>query len=126
MDKLSNLFHTNEAFRRDLLVGFGIWLCLVFLAFILLPGLGLVQPAARFDGWMLMTLVGGLFGVCLLALCPRLVERDRQRSRRVSRWSWVLLWRLLAWVGLAGLAAPLLMMSYELCLTLFNQILGLN
>ncbi|MBE9103219.1 hypothetical protein [Vacuolonema iberomarrocanum] len=124
MDKISNLFQTNEVFRRDLFVGFGIWLSLLVIGFVLLPGIGLVQPEARFDGWMLMSLLGGIIGVFLLALSPRLIERDRQRSRRVSRWSWVLVWRLLAWVGLAGLASPLLMISYEIFTTIFNQILS--
>lgn len=124
MEKISNLFHTNEAFRRDLFIGLGIWLSLVVIAFGLLPRVGLVQPEARFDGWMLMSLVGGIFGVLLLALSPRFVERDRQRPRWFSRSSWVLFWRLMAWVGLAGLASPLLMISYEVCLTLVNQILS--
>lgn len=124
MDKISNLFQTSEVFRRDLFVGFGIWLALLVIGFVLLPGIGLVQPEARFDGWMLMSLLGGIIGVFLLALAPRLIERDRQRSRRVSRWSWILVWRLLAWVGLAGLASPLLMISYEIFITVFNQILS--
>ena len=124
MEKISNLFQTSEVFRRDLFVGFGIWLALLVIGFVLLPGIGLVQPEARFDGWMLMSLLGGIIGVFFLALSPRLIERDRQRSRRVSRWSWVLVWRLLAWVGLAGLASPLLMISYEIFITVFNQILS--
>jgi|GEM_PF-2054399 len=124
MDKISDLFHTNEAFRRDLFVGFGIWLSLVVIAFVLLPNMGLVQPQSRFDGWMLMSLIGGIIGIFLLALEPRLVERDRHRPRRGSRWVWILFWRVLAWVGLAGLASPLLMISYEVFLSLFNQILS--
>ena len=123
MDKISNLLQSNEGFRRDLFVGFGIWLALLVIAFVLLPGIGLVQPEARFDGWMLMSLVGGIIGIFLLALAPRLIERDRQRQRRFSRWSWILVWRLLAWIGLAGLASPILMISYEVFLTVFNQIL---
>ncbi|MEO1146156.1 MAG: hypothetical protein AAFY26_11245 [Cyanobacteria bacterium J06638_22] len=123
MDKISNLLQSNEGFRRDLFVGFGIWLALLVIAFVLLPGIGLMQPEARFDGWMLMSLLGGIVGVFLLALSPRLIERDRQRRRRFSRWSWILFWRLLAWIGLAGLASPILMISYEVFLTVFNQIL---
>ncbi|MEO1208943.1 MAG: hypothetical protein AAFX78_05295 [Cyanobacteria bacterium J06638_20] len=124
MDKISNLLQSNEGFRRDLFVGVGIWLTLLVIAFVLLPGIGLVQPEARFDGWMLMSLLGGIVGVFLLALSPRLIERDRQRPRRVSRWSWILFWRLLAWMGLAGLASPILMISYEIFLTVFNRILS--
>jgi hypothetical protein len=124
MDKFSNLLQSNEGFRRDLFVGCGIWLALLVIAFVLLPGIGLVQPEGRFDGWMLMSLAGGMIGVFLLALSPRLIERDRQRPQRVSRWSRVIFWRLLAWMGLAGLASPILMMSYEIFFTVFNQILN--
>lgn len=123
MDKLSNLLHTSETFRRELLTGLGIWLCLEVVAFAVFPGLGITQPGDRLQNWLALSVVFGLGGAFLLALCPRYIECDRQRSNKTARRLRIGIWRILAWVGLAGLAFPLLMVSYELFTQLFDQLI---
>lgn len=124
MAKFSNLLNTNETFRRDLLVGLGIWLCLLVITFAVLPAFGLAQMGDRRDVWLLATILLGLAGVFILALCPQYIERDRQRQNRWARFFRITFWRLLAWLGLAGLAFPLLIMSYEVFLALFSNLVG--
>lgn len=123
MDKLSNLLHTSETFRRELLTGLGIWLCLELVAFAVFPGLGIIQLGDRLKGWLALSFVFGLGGAFLLALCPRYIECDRQRSNKIARHLRIGLWRLMAWAGLAGVAFPLLMLSYELFTQLFDQLI---
>jgi len=123
MAKLSNLFSTNETFRRDLLIGLGVWLGLEIVAFGIVPGLGLIQPGERLQKWLYLSILFGLIGALLLALSPQYVAHDRLRRNKLVGWSWIFVWRILAWLGLAGLAFPLLMLSYELFAALFDQLI---
>lgn len=123
MAKLSNLLHTSETFRRDLFVGFGIWVCLELIAFAVLPGLGITQPGDRLQGWLIVSLLAGLGGIFALALCPQYIERDRQHPNRWVRVFSVVGWRILAWIGFIGLAFPLLMISYELFTAMFSTLI---
>lgn len=123
MTKSPSLFAISETFRRDFLMGLGIWLGLEFIAFGLFPAAGVVQTGARYQGWFLLSLVFGILGAFLLALSPMWIARDRQRSNKATRHLLVFGWRLVAWLGLAGIAFPLLMLSYELFALLFDQLI---
>lgn len=123
MTKSPSLFAISETFRRDFLMGLGIWLGLEFIAFGLLPMAGAIQTGSRYQGWFLLSLVFGIMGAFLLALSPMWIARDRQRPNKTARYLLIFGWRLVAWFGLAGIAFPLLMLSYELFALLFSQLI---
>lgn len=123
MTKFPSLFSISETFRRDFLMGLGIWLGLEFVAFGLFPGAGITQPGTRYQGWFLLSLVFGVMGAFLLALAPMWIARDRPRSNKIIRNLLLLGWRLLAWLGLVGIAFPILMLSYEIFALLFDQLI---
>ncbi|MBD1911810.1 MULTISPECIES: hypothetical protein [unclassified Leptolyngbya] len=123
MTKSPSLFALSETFRRDFLMGLGVWLGLEFFTFALFPGAGIIQPGTRYQGWFLLSIIFGVMGAFLLALSPMWIARDRQRPNKTIRNLLVLGWRLVAWFGLAGLAFPLLVLSYELFARLFDQLI---
>ena len=110
----------NETARRDFFTCLGIWLSLEVLVFAVLPLVGLAQLSGGFRLWFVASLALGIVGALLLSWGALMLLKSRPTSdrprRRVLQ---ALLGQVLCWVGLLGIAFPLLVMSIELFTNVF-------
>lgn len=102
---------TRETARRDFFTCLGIWLSLEVFVFVVLPLAGLAMVSDSLMIWFIASLVLGIGGAWLLSFGAQVLLRSRlssDRSRRIVRW---LLGQFASWLGLLGIAFPLLVMS---------------
>lgn len=102
---------THETARRDFFTCLGIWLSLEILVFAVQPLVGLAVLSDSLMLWFVASLVLGIGGAFLLSFGAQILLKSRltsDRSRRITR---SLLGQLVSWLGLLGIAFPLLVMS---------------
>jgi hypothetical protein len=105
--------------KRDFLVCLAIWLTLEGICFLILPLLGVISFEDSISQWFLPSIVIGIAGASIFALStqlfmvplPSIKSSPKKAQVRLLRWGRVLLGGLAAWIGLAGVAFPLLVIS---------------
>jgi hypothetical protein len=118
-------FHINAYAKKDFLVCLSVWFALELFCFLLLPVLGLGQPNDLANQWLLPSISAGIIGAFLFAVSSQLLLIPVNPGDRWMNFSRSLGGIILAWVGLLGVATPLLLMSIRICLKLF-QVSGLT
>lgn len=115
----------NETARRDFFTCLGIWLSLEVLVFAVLPLVGLAQLSGGFMLWFALSLALGMVGALVLSWGVRMLLKSRPTGDRPRRRVFqALLGQLLSWVGLLGIAFPLLVMSIEIFTNVFAALTG--
>lgn len=118
----------NELAKKDLFVCLGIWLALEVISFGILPAIGFQQPGLDTDPWFLFSLPLGIGGAFLMASSTQLRDSGfrhtetrsvaaHQSSRRLPA---PLLATFAAWLGLLGMAYPILVMSFKVFTGIFT------
>jgi hypothetical protein len=105
--------------KRDFLVCLAIWLALEVLCFLLLPLLGIISFEDNINQWLLPSIPVGITGASIFALStqlfmlplPSVRSSSKKAQVRLLRWGRILLGGLAAWIGLAGVAFPVLVIS---------------
>lgn len=116
-----SLFSTEELARRDFLIALGIWLSLEFVAFVIFPALRLINPGDRMVGWFWTSIPLGIGGALLLGLSSRFVAISNELRDPQKRRARIFLAQVASWVGLVGIAFPLLMISLEFFSVVMND-----
>ncbi|MBD3880728.1 hypothetical protein IFO70_03060 [Phormidium tenue FACHB-886] len=112
-------FAMNNLARKDLFFCLGIWLAIEAVSFLLLPALRLAQPSAFLPIWVTASILFGIGGALLMALGTQLASAAQDRPlRRPAR----LFISLLSWLGLVGIAFPLLYISVQIFEKLFTLV----
>jgi hypothetical protein len=114
-------FAMHELARKDFFFCLGIWLSIEVVCFALLPALRLAQTGGLTKLWFIVSLVLGLGGTGLMALGTQLSALAQGRPPKRTR---TILISLLSWLGLIGIAFPLLFMSAQLFGKLFALLKG--
>lgn len=113
-------FTLDALAKKDLFVCMGIWLALEIVSFAMLPALRLVPEKSAIDNWFIGSLPLGIGGAFLLAsstqLSLLLLSPGYLPNRRLFRH----LVPLISWLGLLGIAFPLLFLSLILFANLFS------
>lgn len=100
--------------RKDFFVCLGIWLGLELICFGLLPLLGLALPPNEWGAWFIMSVLAGIGGACLLAGSTQVADGFRsQESTATLKLPQRLLVSLMSWLGLAGIAFPVFLISMQ-------------
>lgn len=110
----------NEAARRDFFICVGIWFSLEMLVFGVLPLVGLAPLPGDRLLWLPTSLVLGIVGAFLLSLGMWLGLKSRASRDRLPRYVGLLLSQLTSWLGLVGIAFPLLVMSIGIFTSTFS------
>lgn len=105
--------------KRDFLTCLAIWLALEFVCFLLLPLLGVITFGDSIGQWLLPSIPIGIVGAIVFALStqlfmlplPSVRSSSKKAQIRLLRWSRVLLGGFAAWLGLSGVAFPVLIIS---------------
>lgn len=102
---------THETARRDFFTCLGIWLSLEVFVFVVEPLTGLAKLSDSLMLWFIASLVLGIGGAFLLSFGAQMLLKSRLASDRSRRLGRSLLGQLASWLGLVGIAFPLLVMS---------------
>jgi hypothetical protein len=101
----------NDHTRQDFLICLAIWFALELVCFIFLPVFGAIERAN--EPWFSLSFAFGLGGSVLFALSSQIlltVSDRQQRYVRILQW---LMGIIFAWMGLAGVAFPLLIIGIQ-------------
>jgi hypothetical protein len=118
---MANLTAHSQA-KKDVLSCLGIWLTLELICFTVLPLLELLRPGDRFQTWFIISLPMGVGGALLAGIGTQLPFLVSDRPNRLVR---SLLWiaqQLSVWLGLTGMAFPLLVV----CIEVFTELITRN
>jgi hypothetical protein len=111
-------FALNSLARRDLFFCLGIWLAIAIVSFVLLPALKLAQLGALLNLWIGVSVVLGISGAFFMALGTQFASRAAAQDRPLRR-STRLFISGLNWLGLFGVAFPLLHLSLQIFQKIF-------
>lgn len=109
--------------KRDLFFCLIIWFGLELLCFGILPLLEMIQFEDSSD-WFALSVALGMLGIlCFVASSYTTLTT----GNRYKRWNRSLQWltgKALAWLGLAGIAFPLLVISERIVSSIFDQLMA--
>ncbi len=113
----------NEAVRRDFFTCLGIWLSLETLVFGVLPLVGLAPLGEDLRLWLTASFALGIVGACLLSFGVWMGRKSRAAGDRLRRFFVRLLGQMTSWLGLLGIAFPLLVMSISTVTNVFSVLI---
>lgn len=100
---------------KDFFSAFLVWLLLEVFSFILLPSFQLIGPEHKFRTWIMISVPLGVIGALLVGFSSQFIFlcHERMHNRDLK---WVLIWlgQIGGWLGLIGVAFPLIVMCIEL------------
>ncbi|MBI4780516.1 MAG: hypothetical protein HY785_04265 [Oscillatoriophycideae cyanobacterium NC_groundwater_1537_Pr4_S-0.65um_50_18] len=102
----------NSFARKDFFFCLGIWLAIEIFCFGLLPLLRLAEPNPPIEVWFKASLIGGIGGAALIAYGTHLAASAMAKGKPPRR-PMNLLISLLSWLGLLGIAFPLMFASAQ-------------
>lgn len=117
-----NRFFLNEITRRDFWYALGLWAGLEVFSFILCPLMGLFPLRDRSLTWFLISLPLGVSGAFLVAASSRFVVVTNHRRRSLIKTLEVWVAQAIGWMGLLGIAFPLLMVALEFGARLMREL----
>jgi hypothetical protein len=113
MRRFAHNFALSDFARRDLFFCLGIWLAIALVSFVLLPALRLAQPGALITLWMAISAILGIGGAVLIALGTQFTAVVTAQDKPMRRSTRIFI-SLLSWLGLFGIAFPLVYMSLQI------------
>ncbi|WP_421656606.1 hypothetical protein [Leptothermofonsia sp. ETS-13] len=103
----------DELGRRDFLTGLILWVVLMLVSFVLLPGIGAIQPGDRMGTWFSLSLLFGIGGSFLLGASSRFMAITNERASSGSKSLLSIFGQFAGWIGLAGVLFPFIMATGE-------------
>ncbi|UBF24881.1 hypothetical protein K9N68_24980 [Kovacikia minuta CCNUW1] len=108
-----NYFAFAELGRKDFLTGLTLWIVLMLFSFLILPGLGAINPGERLKAWFYLSIPLGVGGAFLLGASSRFVAITNERAPSSSKLLYSILGQFGGWIGLAGILFPFVMVVSE-------------
>jgi hypothetical protein len=117
-----NNYTVDELAKKDFFICLGIWVVLEAVCFLFFPVLKFIEPGERLRAWFWTSVPLGLGGSFLSAASSRFLAITNDRHSKSDRASGALLGQLLGWVGLSGVAFPLIMVAFEFYTKVMTQV----
>lgn len=114
-------FSFDDLWRRDFLRGLGLWIVIEIVSFLLLPGLGAIQPGDRLKFWFGLSIPLGIGGALLLGGSSRFVALTNERAASGSKTLLSLLGQFGGSIGIAGILFPFIMAAGEFLAKIFAR-----
>lgn len=112
----------DELGRKDFLSALALWVVIEIVSFLLLPGLGAIQPGDRLKYWFYLSLPLGIGGAFLVGASSRFIAMTHEKSANVnSRMVLSILGQFGGWFGLAGILFPFVMVVGEFFARIFPR-----
>lgn len=106
-------FSFDDLWRKDFLKGFVLWIVIEIVSFLILPGIGAIQPGDRLKFWFGLSVPLGLGGAFLIGGSSRFVAIMNERAASGSKTILSLLGQFGGSIGLAGVVFPFVMVAGE-------------
>jgi sulfite exporter TauE/SafE len=111
----------NRHTTRDLIACLCIWMALTLICFGFLPLFGVIEPA---DDWFLLSFGLGAVGSLLFATSSQIILNADQRRKWFLRFLQWLVGIVMAWIGVVGIAFPLLVVAMQAVNRVFDHLLA--
>lgn len=115
-------FSFDNLIKQDFWSALKLWLVLEVFSFLIFPVIGMIQPGVRLRSWFLISLPLGIGGALLVGFSSRFVAITNERYRSRAKTIELSAGQALGWLGLLGVAFPLLMVSLEFLSKLSREI----
>lgn len=112
-------FSFDDLWRRDFLKGFTLWIVIEIVSFLVLPGLGAIQPGDRLKFWFGLSIPLGLGGALLVGGSSRFIAMTNERTSSGSKTLLSLLGQFGGSIGIAGILFPFVMVAGEFLAKIF-------
>lgn len=112
-------FSFDDLWRKDFLKGVGLWIVIEIVSFLILPGIGAIEPGDRLKFWFGLSIPLGLGGAFLLGGSSRFVAIMNERASSSSRTVLSFLGQFGGSIGLAGIVFPFVMVASEFLAKIF-------
>ena len=93
--------------------------------FLIFPILGVIDPGPRLQSWFLFSIPAGLVGAFLVGVSSKFVSVTNERNASTIKRIELITGQAIGWIGLMGVAFPLLMVGIEFLAKLFDEIQNL-
>lgn len=114
-------FSFDDLLRRDFLRGIGLWIVIEIISFLVLPGIGAIQPGERLKVWFSLSIPLGIGGALLLGGSSRFVALTNERAASGSKTLLSLLGQFGGTIGIAGILFPFVMVAGEFLAKIFEK-----
>ncbi|XHX79090.1 MAG: hypothetical protein RBJ76_03925 [Stenomitos frigidus ULC029] len=114
-------FSFDDLWRKDFLRGFTLWIVIEVFSFLILPGIGAIQPGDRLKYWFSLSIPLGIGGAFLLGGSSRFVAVMNERAASSSKTLLSLLGQFGGSIGLAGIIFPFVMVAGEFLAKIFVE-----
>ncbi|MBW4472307.1 MAG: hypothetical protein KME45_18170 [Stenomitos rutilans HA7619-LM2] len=114
-------FSFDDLLRRDFLRGLGLWIVIEIVSFLVLPGLGAIQPGDRLKFWFGLSIPLGIGGALLLGGSSRFVALTNERMASGNKTLLTLLGQFGGSIGIAGILFPFVMAAGEFLAKIFDR-----
>ncbi len=111
----------DELGRKDFLSALALWVVIEIVSFLLLPGLGAIQPGERTRIWFSLSLPLGIGGAFLIGASSRFVAVTNERAASGAKLLLSFLGQFGGWIGLAGILFPFVMVVGEFFAKVFPK-----
>lgn len=112
-------FSFDDLWRRDFLRGFGLWIVIEIVSFLVLPGLGAIQPGERLKFWFGLSIPLGIGGALLIGGSSRFIAMTNDRAAGGSKTLLSFLGQFGGSIGIAGILFPFVMVAGEFLSKIF-------
>ncbi|SRR5579883_1922859 len=114
-------FSFEDLGRKDFLKGLGLWIVIEIVSFLILPGLGAIQPGDRLKFWFGLSIPFGIGGAFLIGSSSRFIAVTNERASSSSKTLLSILGQFGGWIGLAGILFPFVMAAGEFIAKIFTK-----
>jgi hypothetical protein len=114
-------FSFDDLLRRDFLRGLGLWIVIEIISFLVLPGIGAIQPGDRLKVWFGLSIPLGIGGALLLGGSSRFVAITNERTASGSKTLLSLLGQFAGSIGIACILFPFVMAAGEFLAKIFAR-----
>lgn len=112
-------FSFDDLLRKDFLRGLALWIVIEVVSFLILPGIGAIEPGERLKVWFSLSIPLGLGGAFLLGGSSRFVALINERAASGRKKALSLIGQFSGSIGLAGIIFPFVMVASEFLAKIF-------
>lgn len=105
--------NVKDVAKKDFYSSLGLWLGLEFICFVVCPALQIIRPGERLQSWFALSLPLGIMGALTIGASTQLVAASTDAVTRENKFLRMWVGQFGGWLGLVGIAFPLLMIGIE-------------
>lgn len=118
-------FSFDDLVKKDIISALKLWAFMEVGCFLIFPILGVIDPGPRLQSWFLFSIPAGLVGAFLVGVSSKFVSVTNERNASTIKRIELITGQAIGWIGLMGVAFPLLMVGIEFLAKLFDEIQNL-